>query len=208
MGHRRSIAGAMMFTLIVSAALSQDGPPIIRNVNGEVVLELTPEMGSALQRFNRDFQPWKSADYSSRPVETSRRRPSAPQASFALIVDANKDGLPDVILDGHDNRHCLLVCLLSHGKEYIAEMLNSSPLVNPGKVVSYDDDKKVVGLNYLLFPRRVWTSEDNFDPKHTFVFQIVYPQQSDSAGNPINEGGSVSFYYEDGKFIRGDFDPL
>ena len=205
---RHSIATCMLLTLFVCEVNGQAWPPVIRQVNGEAILELSPEMESALQRFNPDFKLWKSSDYSisvriALTSDSSHRR-----ASFALAVDANKDGMPDIILDGHDDRHCLLLCLLSQGKEYIAETLDSSALIAPTDIVSFDNGEQTRGLCYHLSPTCEWSSEDHFDPKRTFVFQIVYPQQSDSAGNVLNEGGSVSYYFEDGKFTRGNFDPL
>jgi hypothetical protein len=36
----------------------------------------------------------------------------------------------------------------------------------------------------------------------------MYPQQSDSSGNLLNDGGTISYYFENGLFVEGDFDPL
>ena len=47
------------------------------------------------------------------------------------------------------------------------------------------------------------------NPKQApFVFQIVYLQRSDTKGGLLNDGGSISYYFDNGKFREGDFDPL
>ncbi len=182
--------------------------PVIRQVNGQAVLDLPGEMANALQRFNPEFKTWKQSEYSVQAPPAPIKDSAGDQAPFALILDANKDGVPDVILDGHDRHRCLLLCVLSRGKHYSVATLDSSALISPADQVSYDEGKKVIGLRYILSPVCQWTSQDPFDPKHTFVFQVVYPQESDSLGKVLGNGGSISYFFEHGVFVRGDFDPL
>jgi hypothetical protein len=165
-------------------------------------------MQSALQRFNPGFKTWKTADYAISVREDFADEPPHSRAPFALILDANKDGKPDVILDGHDDRNSLLLCLLSHELDYIVEILDSTDLRVPGQTVDYKNGVKDTGLCYIFSSTCRWTSAKNFDPNNSFVFQIVIPQRTDSAGKLINDGGSISYYFEKGKFIRGDFDPM
>ena len=199
---------SLLLGLLLLEANAQVQPPTISREGENFVLTLSGEMESALKRFNPRFKTWKTADYAISVREDFAGEPPQTRTPFALILDANKDGKPDVVLDGHDDRNSLLLCLLSREQDYIVEILNTSDLIVPSEIVDFKNGAKDTGLCYIFSSSCRWTSVENFDPRKTFVFQIVFPQRSDSAGNLVNDGGSISYYFEKGKFIRGDFDPM
>ena len=204
----RWIRHILLLALLMLEANAQVQLPTLSREGGNSVLTLSREMESALQRFKPGFKTWKSADYSISARKGFAGDSLQSRTPFALILDANKDGKPDVILDGHDDSNSLLLCLLSHEQDYIVEIVDSSHLIVPSQTVDFKEGVKDTGLCYIFSRMCIWTSEKNFDPHKTFVFQIVFPQRTDSAGKLANDGGSVSYYFEKGKFIRGDFDPL
>ena len=204
----RRMKYSLLLALSMSEANAQVQLPTISREGGNFVLTLSGEMESALQRFKPGFKTWESADYSINAHKLLRVDSLQLRTPFALIIDANKDGKPDVILDGHDDSNCLLLCLLSNKEGYIVDVLHTSDLVVPSEIVSFEEGVKDSGLCYVFSSTCEWTTEEHFDPHKTFVFQIVYPQRADSAGHLAYDGGSVSYYFENGKFIRGHFDPL
>ena len=188
---------------------AQVAEPTIQCQGNKHILILPQQMQIAVNKFNPRFKTWESEDYVDGACVGEKRDDSQKQAPFALIVDANKDGKRDIILDGHDEKECLLICVLSQQQGYAVVLVKSQKLVLPQKIVSYREGKKCNGLLYHFSDRCIWTSEEHFDKNHTFVFQRIIPQQSDSRGNLLfPEGGSISYYFENGKFVEGDFDPL
>ncbi len=183
--------------------------PTIRCEGNKHILVLPQQMRAALNTFNPQFRTWESGDYVDGACVGKRKDPNQSQAPFALIVDVNKDGTRDIILDGHDEKQCLLICVLSQPHGYFVILVSSSRLVNPQTIVNYRDGRKCNGLLYSFYDRCIWTSEEHFDKRHTFVFQKIIPQQSGPDGKLLSpEGGSISYYFENGRFVVGDFDPL
>jgi len=165
-------------------------------------------MEAAVERFKPLFRAWESGDYTATVRNIVRCAANPRQAPFALIIDANKDGISDVILDGHDDRNSLLICLLSQARGYEVVVLSRRDLGVPRDMVNFHDGKKEYGLDYYLADSIVWCSNGGFDNDRTFVFQIVFPQQSGAKGELPNNGGSISYYFMNGTFREGDFDPL
>jgi hypothetical protein len=188
---------------------AQIDEPTIKCQGNKYVLVLPQEMEIAINKFNPHFKTWESEDYVDGACVSEKKDGRQKQAPFALIVDANKDGKRDIILDGHDGKECLLICVLSQQPGYVVVLVNSHKLVVPQEIVNYREGKRCNGLLYHFSDRCIWTSEEHFDKNYAFVFQKIIPQQSDSSGKLLfPEGGSISYYFENGRFIEGYFDPF
>lgn len=122
--HRR-VAGAALFALLTlpGAVLAQRArgdelrPTLARDRLGGWVLDLPPAAEDALDRFDRDFEPWQLADYArSATAALDGYVPSPRQVPWAVIGDFNGDGRLDVAVAGRDDRDALVVLVLSTGR--------------------------------------------------------------------------------------------
>lgn len=179
---------------VSAESCKQEEQPNIEYKKGEYILNLPSKMKSALANFNASFVHWKTKDYTSK-ILSDMKKDDSDRAPFALIVDANKDGKPDVILDGHDNKKSMLICILSVGTEYNVLLIYEHPKLSPGEIENYNDGKKEYGLNYYLWINRQDTEDDA-------VFTKAIPQQSDAEGNLLKDGVLIDYHYKDGKFLE------
>lgn len=165
----------LAMALLLAATASRAGEPAV-----------TDAMRKALDGTAPGFATWKTADYTPAVRKDAAERKAVP---WALELDVNGDGKTDLLLDGHDRKRSLLVCLVSKGTAYQAVQVESSELVVPSWLISYDDGKQAVGLSYFLWPLA--------DRKG---FTKGIPQSSDAQGELLGEGSSTDYRYRKGRF--------
>lgn len=137
---------------------------LTRDRTGAWQLDLAPEVEDALDRFDRDFEPWDARFYATLPADY---QPSPRQVPWAVIGDFNGDGRTDVALAGRDDRDALVVVVLSTGRSrYRAVEADREPL-DP------DDPESVRApvLRYM-YPGRYVVA----DPRLLFPREIVVEQ--------------------------------
>ncbi len=182
----------------------QDKKQIISCNEGKYNLNLPDKMKSVLSKFNPDFNEWKTEDYTTAVIEDVKEDGNPNRAPFALIVDANKDNIPDVIIDGHDKKNSLLICIISDKENFKVLIIEENPFCIPSEIESFYDGKEQTGLNYFLWPRE---PEGAADSTASFIFTLGYPQQTNADGALLNDGGIIDYYFENGSF-RGESDIL
>jgi hypothetical protein len=169
--------------------------PVIKKDQGIIVLP--PKMKKAIKAFNPDFVLWKTEDYTRKVVNDDPQKDNPKKLPFALIVDANKDNIPDVILDGHDKEKFLLIGVISEKDDYRVLLIQERTLhFYPRKMENTFEGKNEYGLPYYLFTLEGTRAakEDNA------VFMVIYPQQTRADHTVIGEGGLSEFRYSNGKF--------
>jgi hypothetical protein len=163
--------------------------PKILKEQGSIVL---PEkMKAAIRKFNPNFKTWTSNDYT--PLIANEFHPP-----FALIVDANRDGALDIILDGHDNQTAILIGVVSYKGDYKVISIREGALEDPKTIKNLfgeSCDRKEFGLNYYLMA----TSGDSIRDGARVIFEVHFPQQCDEGSNL---GGISEYGYKNGKFIH------
>ena len=168
--------------------------PVINKDQGIIVLP--PKMKKAIQGFNPDFEMWKLEDYSPKILNDDHQKDNPRKLPFALIVDANKDKVPDVILDGHDKEKALLIGVISENDEYRVLLIDKRKLYNPRTIENIFEGKKEYGLIYYL-----WTLEDRKETNgKNEIFMVAYPQQTTVDGELLTEGYILEYRYSSGKF--------
>jgi hypothetical protein len=192
------ISRVIFFILFVSLTAfsfaESSQPPVIKKDQGIIVL--SPKMKKAIEGFNPDFEMWKLEDYTPTIVKEDHQKNNLRKLPFALIVDANKDNVPDVILDGHDNKSALLIGVISKNDEYRVLVIEEKKLVSPRTIENMFAGKKEYGLSYFL-----WTLEGRKGPKErNEVFMIGYPQQTTADGELLNRGTFLIYTYFNEKF--------
>jgi hypothetical protein len=187
----------LVITIGFSGIIFQDEKPVISYSNGSYTLNLPQKMKSALQKFNPDFKEWKTEDYSSSVVEDVKQDGNPHRGPFSLIVDANKDNIPDVIIDGHDKKNSLLLCIISNDQDFDIVIIEKNELCDPSEIISFNEGKRESGLNYFLWPSE---AEDLPDSSAAFIFSLGFPQQTNGDGELLNDGGIIDYYYENGTF--------
>ena len=138
-------------------------PTISRSPNGIWLLDLPPAMEDALDRYNRDFEPWTQQDYRGLPDY----EPSPRQVPWAVIGDFNGDGRADLAVAGRTDRDVVVVFVLSSGRsKYRAFDADREP---------YDpDDPLSIRLPQLayMYPGRYVVA----DPRLNYPRQLVVDQ--------------------------------
>ncbi len=184
--------------LIASSCLAQnnklENQPSIKYKEGKYILNLPSKMKSALSKYNASFVHWNTKDYTPKILTNLKKDSGASSAPFALVVDVNKNGKLDVIIDGHDSTKALLICILSKGENYNVLLIDEHPLYHPSEIENYNDGKKEYGLNYYMRANR--QNKEN----GTAIFTIAIPQQSDAAGALLKDGIMIDYYFKNGKF--------
>ncbi len=150
-------------------------------------LMINKEMTSALKRFNNKFVHWKTNDYSRKVHMNALERKAVP---WALALNVNGDKRNDIVLDGHDDKQSMLICLISEPAGYRVEVIKETPLENPRTIKSWNDGKKEKGLNYFLWP----------NSQSSTSFTKAYPQQTDTSGKLLNDGVMYDYIFENAKF--------
>ena len=168
--------------------------PVINKDQGIIVLP--PKMKKAVEAFNPDFEMWKLEDYTPTILKEDHQKDNPQKLPFALIVDANNDNIPDVILDGHDKKKCLLIGVISNNGGYQVMTIEEKELVSPRTIQNMFQGKKEYGLSYFL-----WTLEEKKETEKTNeIFMIGYPQQTTADGKLLNDGAFLVYRYLNEKF--------
>lgn len=176
------------------------GPVMSRK--GEVYeLKLPATVKKALANFNPRFHPWKATDYAAEGRHGGHQEKLKNRAPFALVVDANGDGKDDLILDGHDHQKSLLIGVVSKGSRYEVLILRESELVDPQTLECQFGGNKQWGFAYYL-----WLAEKKSPDSP--IFRLAWPQQSNAAGELLNDGGTVGYYFKEGRFEAEESPPL
>lgn len=188
---------------LVSSSLAWAAPsgPVVRRQGEVYELKLPTAIKDALSNFNPRFRPWEATDYAPEVRHGGHQEQLQNRAPFALVTDVNGDGKGDLILDGHDQQQSLLLGVVSQGSGYEVLILRASELVDPQSLECQFAGKKERGFAYYL-----WLVEDR-NPASP-IFTLAWPQQSNAAGELLNDGGTVDYYYKDGRFAAEESMPL
>lgn len=170
-------------------------PTIVRD-QGTITVALPPSMKEVLANYDSTFRIWDYDDYTERIKELDLIDTSDNHSPFALIVDANGDGMTDVILAGRNDTSDQILCILSEGNGYFVMTIeNYGILSNPKTEEHYDEGKKEYGLNACL---SLYTFERS---SRNPIFELQIPQESDINGNLIHDGAIITYYFESGTFL-------
>jgi hypothetical protein len=135
-------------------------------------------MEDALDRYNRDFEPWSLDDY-GRAVSYE---PSSRQVPWAVIGDFNGDGRSDIAVAGRTDRDIVVVFVLSSGRnKYRAVEAEREP---------YDPDDRMsirVPLLTYMYPGRYVID----DPRLGYPRQIVVDQPAVQISGGRRQGAVV-----------------
>ena len=163
------VAGALLVVVVAAApaGAQRSRRPVddvrstlTRDRAGAWRLDLAPEVEDALDRYDRDFEPWDARFYAALP---DGYEPSPRQVPWAVIGDFNGDGRTDVALAGRDDRDALVLVVLSTGRSrYRAVEADREPL-DPddpqsvrAPVLRYMyPGRYVIADQRLLFPREI-----------------------------------------------------
>jgi hypothetical protein len=192
----RKIIFIIFFISLTACSFAESNEaPVINKEQGIIVLP--QKMKKAIEAFNPDFEMWKLEDYTPTILNEDHQKDSPQKLPFALIVDANKDNVPDVILDGHDKETFLLIGVISEKDEYRVLLIDKKTLYfYPRKMENTFEGKDEYGLPYYL-----WTLEGTKAAKeNNAVFLVAYPQQTRADDTLINDGYFVEYRYSNGKF--------
>ena len=194
MKMRKVIVLICFVSLTAFSFAASDQFPVINKDQGIIVLP--PKMKKAIEASNPGFVMWKLEDYTPTILKEDHQKDNRRKLPFALIVDANEDNKPDVILDGHDSERALLIGVISKDDEYRVLIIEEKKLVSPRTIENIFEGKREYGLSYFL-----WTLETRKERKEkNEVFMIGYPQQTTADGELLNDGSFAIYSYFSGKF--------
>ena len=142
------------------------------------------------------FVVWESSDYSKRSQQAAKDVKGVVGVS-ALIIDVNRDGRADVILDGHDAKESLLVGLVSDKERWTAKLIAKEELEDPKTVLDWDSGERDVGLSHWFV---VSDAPDQGTPEQNVFFSIAFPQRTDAKGELANHGAVVDVSFRKGEF--------
>jgi len=191
----RKVISLIFFISLTACTLAESNQsPVIKKDQGIIVLP--QKMKKAIENLDSDFEMWKLDDYTPTILNEDHQKDNRRKLPFALIVDANKDNMPDVILDGHDKERALLIGVISEKDEYRVLIIEEKRLVSPRTIENMFEGKKECGLSYFL-----WTLETSKEIKEkNEVFMIGYPQQTTADGELLNDGSFAIYSYFNEKF--------
>jgi hypothetical protein len=185
----------LLVSLTAFSLAASNQHPVINKDQGIIVLP--QKMKKAIEAFNPDFEMWKIEDYTPKVVNDDPQKDNPKKLPFALIVDANEDNIPDVILDGHDKKKFLLIGVISEKDDYRVLLIQEKTLYfYPRKMENTFEGKNEYGLPYYLFT----LEHTKAAMENNAVFLVVYPQQTTADGTAINEVYFIEYRYSNGKF--------
>lgn len=180
-------AAALCLLSVLAAAVAQaqrrdtrdePRPAIYRSSDGIWLLDLPPAMEDALDRYNRDFEPWTLDDYRG----VSDYEPSPRQLPWAVIGDFNGDGRADLAVAGRTDRDLVVVFVLSSGRSrYRAVEAEREP---------YDpDDRSSIRVPMLtyMYPGRYVVA----DQRLSYPRQLVVDQAAVQISGGRRQGAVV-----------------
>lgn len=204
MSMRANISALIALSVsLVSSPVSSAEPlgPVVSRKGEVYELKLPAAIKKALANFNPRFQTWKATDYAPEVRHGGHQEKLKNRAPFALVTDANGDGKADLILDGYDQQKSLLIGVVSKGSQYEVLILRESELVDPQTLECQFEGKKQRGFAYYL-----WLVEKKSPDSP--IFRLAWPQQSNAAGELLNDGGTVDYYFKAGRFEAEASPPL
>lgn len=179
-------AALCLFSLLMAATAQgqrrdlrdEPRPAIYRSSDGIWLLDLPTAMEDALDRYNRDFEPWTLSDYRG----VVDYEPSPRQVPWAVIGDFNGDGRPDLAVAGRTDRDLTVVFVLSSGRSrYRAVEAEREP---------YDPDDRgsirVPVLTYM-YPGRYVVA----DPRLAYPRQIIVDQAAVQISGGRRQGAVI-----------------
>ena len=170
-------------------------PPLIHFESGHHLLKLSEKMEAALAAYNPTFKAWKTEDYTQSIVD-SLKHDGENSAPFAFIKDINQDDKPDVIIDGFNGKEPETIAIISNNDDYqVKHVASLHTYSEPQKVTSMNDGVVEHGLNYLLWPNH------NEKTQAVNIFTVGFPQETDSEGELLSDGGLIDFHFENGEFV-------
>ena len=191
---RKAVFLIFFVSLTASSFAASNQFPVIKKDQGIIVLP--PKIKKAIEAYTPDFEMWKLEDYTPTILNEDHQKNNRRKLPFALIVDANKDNIPDVILDGHDKEKCLLIGVISNNGGYRVLTIEEKKLISPRTMQNMFQGKKEYGLSYFL-----WTLEEKEETKKTNeIFMVGYPQQTTADGKLLNDGAFLIYRYLNKKF--------
>jgi len=190
-----------VFFVSSPVSLAEPLAPVVSRQGEVYALQLPAAVQKALVNFNPRFQHWKATDYAPEVRHGGHQEKLKNRAPFALVTDANGDGKADLILDGHDHRKSLLIGVVSKGSQYEVLILRESELVDPQTLECQFEGNKQRGFAYYL-----WFAEKNSPGAP--IFRLAWPQQSNAAGELLNDGGTMDYSFKEGRFEAEESPPL
>jgi hypothetical protein len=135
-------------------------------------------MEDALDRYNRDFEPWTVDDYRG----ALEYEPSPRQVPWAVIGDFNGDGRADLAVAGRTDRDIVVVFVLSTGRSrYRAVEAEREP---------YDPDDRLsirVPVLTYMYPGRYVVA----DPRLAYPRQLIVDQAAVQISGGRRQGAVV-----------------
>lgn len=153
-------------------------PTIYRSPDGIWLLDLPPAMEDALDRYNRDFEPWSVREYGG----ALAYQPSPRQLPWAVIGDFNGDGRPDLAIAGRTDRDAVVVFLLSTGRSRYRAVEAEREPYDP------EDPRSVrVPLMTYMYPGRYVVA----DPRLQYTRELVVEQAAVQISGGRRQGAVV-----------------
>ena len=187
---------AVIFFSVPNIFAQSNNSPKIEFKNGIYKLHISEKMKKSLREYNPEFKSWKTSDYTNKVIKETDSK-AGNVAPFAIIIDVNRDKKLDVIIDGFNGKEREILCILSDKKSYktinVDLWENQS---NPQSMSNYNNGVIEYGFNYFLWPNK------NISQSPQHIFTIGIPQQTDTQGKLLNDGGMVVYRYSKGRFYR------
>ena len=153
-------------------------PAIYRAQTGIWLLDMPPAMEDALDRYNRDFEPWTVDNYQG----NLEYEPSPRQLPWAVIGDFNGDGRPDLAVAGRTDRDVVVVFVLSSGRSRYRAVEAERDPYDP----DYPGSTRPPVMTYM-YPGRYVVA----DPRLNFPRQIVIDQPGVQISGGRRQGAVV-----------------
>jgi hypothetical protein len=196
MKYKNYLLLIITFSLSVNVLANDPDIPLIQYSNGSFNLYLPNKMKESLLTYDPNFEPWKTSDYTKKIISDSDPN-SKIIAPFALISDVNQDKILDIIIDGHTQSQSEIICILSKGSGYETIKVDSlHSQMDPHEIKNYNEGIVDIGHNYYL-----WLNEKRSEYPD-LIFTIGIPQQSDSKGELLNDGGMIEYFFKNNEFIK------
>lgn len=153
------------------------------------VLELPGPMRDALRAYAPGYTPWRLQDYDTEVA--ARARGSGALPLFGAIGDFNGDGVPDLVLQGHDATNELSFVILSNQRKFTVIELLRQPLPPEPRSTK----------------RRIYAQHmgpGKIDVPTGFAAQVGPPPTltTDAFAEVVEGEAGTLYYWKDGKFVQ------